>query len=200
MSHDPLRDTDRAPAQPSFRMSTAQLGMIAVLVSLGVLFTASLVALAVTRSANHVWRTPDMPPLPRGLFASTALLLGAGVSLEWARRSVRANRHDRLESALWLALAFGIAFLAGQTLNWATLRGFFGPGARTLYAFTFYLLTGLHAAHVAGGLVPLGIAIGRARRRELSSSRHEGLSLCIQYWHFLGVVWLVLLTALYVAA
>ncbi|MES1188563.1 MAG: cytochrome c oxidase subunit 3 [Myxococcales bacterium] len=36
-----------------------------------------------------------------------------------------------------------------------------------------------------------------AWRRHYSSSNHEGLSLCAQYWHFLGVVWLVLVTMLY---
>jgi heme/copper-type cytochrome/quinol oxidase subunit 3 len=33
-------------------------------------------------------------------------------------------------------------------------------------------------------------------RREYSSSRYEGLKLCVQYWHYLGVVWLFLLIAI----
>ena len=65
------------------------------------------------------------------------------------------------------------------------------PYAR--YAFTFYWLTALHAAHVVGGFVPLGIVIARARRRQYSSSRYEGVRLCKQYWDYLGVVWIVLL-------
>ncbi|HET9929853.1 MAG TPA: cytochrome c oxidase subunit 3, partial [Polyangiaceae bacterium] len=62
--------------------------------------------------------------------------------------------------------------------------------------YTFYVLTGLHAAHVVGGFVPAGIVFARARRREYSSSRHEGVLLCTQYWHYLGVVWLALFLVL----
>jgi heme/copper-type cytochrome/quinol oxidase subunit 3 len=39
--------------------------------------------------------------------------------------------------------------------------------------------------------------VHHASKRQYSSSRHEGLSLCAQYWHYLGVVWLILVTMLY---
>jgi cytochrome c oxidase subunit 3 len=69
----------------------------------------------------------------------------------------------------------------------------------TLFAFTFYLLTGLHAAHVLGGFVPLGIVLHRAGEREYSSSRYDGVRFCVWYWHYLGVIWLVLLTVMFLA-
>ena len=71
--------------------------------------------------------------------------------------------------------------------------------ARTLYGFTFYMLTGLHAVHVVAGFVPLGVILNKAKRREYSSSNHEGVKLCTQYWDYLGVVWCVLLGVLYFA-
>jgi cytochrome c oxidase subunit 3 len=61
------------------------------------------------------------------------------------------------------------------------------------------MLTGLHAAHVLGGFIPLGIVLGRADRRRYSSSEHEGPRLCRQYWDYLFVVWVILLTALFLA-
>jgi heme/copper-type cytochrome/quinol oxidase subunit 3 len=42
----------------------------------------------------------------------------------------------------------------------------------------------------------LGIVLNAAVAREYSSSRHEGVSLCADYWHFLAVVWLVLFATL----
>jgi cytochrome c oxidase subunit 3 len=75
-------------------------------------------------------------------------------------------------------------------------HGIFAAPVRSLYPYTFYMLTGLHAAHVVGGLVPLTLVMSRARRREYSSSSHEGVQLCVHYWHYLGVVWLVLFSAL----
>jgi heme/copper-type cytochrome/quinol oxidase subunit 3 len=53
--------------------------------------------------------------------------------------------------------------------------------------------------HVIGGFVPLCVAINKARRREYSSSNHEGVKLVTQYWDYLGGVWLVLVGVLYFA-
>jgi len=99
-----------------------------------------------------------------------------------------------------ISLAFGIAFMLGQALNWRTMApGLNAPVPHPLYPFTFYMLTGVHAAHVVGGFIPLGITIVNARRRVYTSSKHEGLRLCRQYWDFLGVVWLILLATLWIA-
>jgi cytochrome c oxidase subunit 3 len=191
------RVPDRAP---SFKVSTRQLGMIVLFASLSVLFTASLIAYLITRFSADVWRTPAMPALPRGLLASTAALVALSYCIQKAVSAIRHNRHEALVKNLWQSLLFAAAFLAGQSMNWLYMQqAALAPGVRTLYPFTFFLLTGLHAAHILGGFVPLGIVLSRARRREYSSSNHEGVLLCAQYWHYLGVVWLVLLGALYLA-
>jgi cytochrome c oxidase subunit 3 len=166
---------------------------------MSVLFGASLVAYLVTRFESTVWRTEDMPALPRGLFASTLMLVGLTAALHRAVAHARANRSESLLKSLWLGLAFAIAFLLGQAQNWRAMAPALHGPVQSHYPFTFYLLTGLHAAHVVGGFVPLGIVIARARGRRYTSSRHEGLSLCRQYWDYLFVVWVVLLGALLVA-
>jgi cytochrome c oxidase subunit III len=199
MSHDSfLRsasgESDRR--EPSFRMSSAQLGMVLLLISLAVVFAASLVGYIVIRVQSDNWRTPEMLPLPRGLWASTALIAGVSAALEWALASVRRNQMASVARALYLAGALAAAFLLGQTFNWLSMLGPYGP-PRDLYGFSFYFLTGLHAAHVVGGFVPLAAVTTQTLRREYSSSRHEGLTLCTQYWHFLGCVWIVLLVTLH---
>jgi cytochrome c oxidase subunit 3 len=163
------------------------------------LFAASLIAYLATRFNNTVWRTPDMPGLPSGLFGSTAMLIGLSFSFWRAMRDVKQNRTDSLVRDLWLALSFGLAFLVGQSMNWMVMAQAFREGQPTMYPFTFYFLTGLHAAHVVGGFIPLGIVIGRAHQRRYSSSEHEGLRLCRQYWDYLLVVWFVLMAALLLA-
>jgi cytochrome c oxidase subunit 3 len=184
--------------EPSFRMSARQLAVVVFFASLTVLFAASIVAYAVTRAQNETWRTVEMPPLPKGLIGSTLLLVGVTASAHAALRAVRRNRSESLLRALLMTFAFALAFLGGQALNWRAMEAAqLAPGVKTLYAFTFYMLTGLHALHVLGGFVPLAIVIARARRREYSSSRYEGVRFCVQYWDFLGVVWLVLLTSIY---
>jgi cytochrome c oxidase subunit III len=180
------------------RMSAAQLGLVVLFGSMSVLFGASVIAYLFTRSANPVWRTPEMPPLPLGLLTSTAILVGLSVFMHRAVHAVRVNRPEALLRELNLALMCGLAFLMCQAANWQTMiPALHGSDPYARYAFTFYWLTALHAAHVVGGFVPLGIVLARARKRQYSSSRYEGVRLCKQYWDYLGIVWLVLLATLY---
>ena len=182
------------------RMSLAQLGLFVLFASMTVLFGASLIAYLVTRAQNPVWRTPEMPPLPLGLLVSTVILAVLSVFMHRAVRAARDNRNEGLLRELQLAFLSAVAFLVCQAANWKTMiPALYGADPYARYAFTFYWLTALHAAHVLGGFVPLGIVLSKARKRQYSSSRHEGVRLCKQYWDYLGIVWLVLLAALYLA-
>jgi cytochrome c oxidase subunit 3 len=188
------------PREPSFRISSEHLLVILGFVAIGVLFAATLVAYVVTRTTVKMWRPESSPGLPLGLLASTALLFGVSSAMHWAFTSITANRHESLKRALWVALAFAVAFLAGQAMNWSSMIAAQSVLPRpTLFAFTFYLLTGLHALHVLGGFVPLSIVIFRASRREYSSSRMDGVRFCVWYWHYLGAIWVVLLAVMFVA-
>jgi len=175
-----------------------QLGLNVFLMSLSVLFIASLVGYFITRFQSPHWRIADQPGLPSGLWLSTVILIGVSAALEGALRAVRKNQLKALTRRLWVGLALVLAFLAAQVENWHVMRtAELALPTPTLFTYTFYLLTGLHAAHVVGGFVPLGIVMARAERRAYSSSHHEGVALCVKYWHFLGVVWLVLFGALH---
>ena len=174
--------------------------MIVLFGTLSMLFGASVVGYLITRAQNDVWKTASMPNLPIGLVASTLLLAVLSVTMHRALKAVRLNRFEATQRMLTLALLVGIAFVIGQAQNWRSMyAATTATDARTLYGFTFYMLTGLHALHVLGGFVPLSIVLGKAKRREYSSSNHEGVKLCAQYWDYLGVVWLILLGVLYFA-
>ncbi len=181
-------------------ISSKQLAMFVLFGTLSMLFGASVVGYLITRAQNDVWKTASMPNLPIGLVASTLLLAALSFTMHRALKAVRQNRFEGTQRLLTLALMVGIAFVIGQAQNWRSMyAATTATDARTLYGFTFYMLTGLHALHVLGGFVPLSIVLGKAKRREYSSSNHEGVKLCVQYWDYLGVVWLILLGVLYFA-
>jgi len=186
-----------SPRQPSFRISSRRLGLYVLFASLAVLFLATLVGYFVTRADSANWRGVTTPEPPSGLWLSTLLALGISLALESARRAARKNQLGALPGRLRLGIAAAVAFLGVQAVNWYSLRGVaFGSETPPHVIVGFYLLTGLHAAHVLGGFVPLGVVLSGAVAREYSSSRHEGVSLCAEYWHFLTVVWLVLFATL----
>lgn len=180
-------------------MSVAQFGMRLLLASLAMLFGATVVAYLVTRASLSHWSGKALG-LPSGLIASTVILVLVSLAFEWARAGIRRNRQRQLQQGLVLGGALALGFMATQVDNWVTIHSL-NPDLsdRALSLFTFYMLTGVHALHVIGGFVPLVWVFHRARQREYSSSRYEGVRLCIQYWHFLGIVWLLLLAVMNLA-
>jgi cytochrome c oxidase subunit III len=195
MSHvEPeTKNAEQAASLPS--MSLRQLGMLVLYCSMTVLFTATIVGFWFTRLTAPHYRAPGLPDLPAGLGLSTLLIALTSGSIWQAQRAIK---HNHLEAVTRWLVASGVlagSFLLTQSANWFAMRP---PGnANSLYLATFFLLTGVHALHVLGGFVPLGFVIHHALKRDYSSSRHEGLSLCAQYWHYLGAVWVVLVTMLY---
>jgi heme/copper-type cytochrome/quinol oxidase subunit 3 len=191
----------RPPSEPPERQpgwSLSQLGVVLLLVSISVLFLAATIAVLIARSRVPSWRPPDRHGLPWGVAGSTALLGIVSVELQRALIAIRRNRSASCQTHLRWGSLGAIAFLVVQAWNTRRLFDSEGPQAhRSLFIFSYGLLVGLHALHVASGVVPLGIVLGRVARHDYSSSRHAGLLFCVQYWHYLGVVWLALLAALF---
>lgn len=176
-------------------MASGQLGMLILLTSLAILFGASLVGYGITRAHASIWIAPGMPALPRTLWLSTGVIFLTSLALESARRNTLKNKRLAATRALTWAWILSLLFVTGQALTWISL-GQAVTEHTTLYPFTFYFLTGLHAAHVLAGFVPLSIVTVKQGRAEYSSSAHAGLDYCVQYWHFLALVWFVLFLTL----
>ncbi len=177
--------------------SLGQLGMVVLLVSISVLFVAASIAVLITSYQAQTWRAPDRTGLPWGTAASTLVLVVVSWQLQGALNAIRQNRFTDCLRFWRRGAAAAVVFLFVQALNarhLATLEG--ARAMETLFVFCYDLLVGLHAAHVLGGCVPLGIVHAKLARRDYSSSRHDGLTFCVQYWHYLGVVWLLLLAIL----
>jgi cytochrome c oxidase subunit 3 len=170
------------------------------LVSLGVLFAASLAAYALVRWQAPAWPPPDAPALPAGLWFSTLLIIVASVTIQRALTAARRDRRGALVRDLALTAAIGLAFLILQGFNWLALYRRIAaaplPPTARLFPFTFYMLTALHALHVLGGLVHLEIVLVRARRGRYTARHHAGVEYAAMYWHFLDAVWIIMFVAI----
>jgi cytochrome c oxidase subunit 3 len=193
MTESPPEPKPEAASLPS--LSLRQLGVIVLFCSMTVLFVATIIGFWFTRLTSPHYRAPGLPDLPSGLLLSTALIGLTSLCIWQAQLAVKRNMLEALRRWLLAASAVAALFLLTQCANWFAMRP--PSDGNSLYIATFFLLTGVHALHVLGGFVPLGFVVHHAWRRHYSSSNHEGLSLCAQYWHFLGGVWLVLVTMLY---
>ena len=176
------------------------LGMWVFLATLTVLFLAAIVGYLIVRLKATAWPPPGMPRLPAGMWLATMVLVAGSVTIERARRAMR--RGERTPCARWLqaTLALSVVFLSVQLWNWWGLIRVRVTAASNLYAFTFFMLTGLHAAHVVGGIVLLVVVSVRCRRGHYGSDHHGGVTYAAMYWHFLDAIWLLLFAVLVVFA
>ncbi len=176
------------------------LGMWVFLATLTVLFVASIVGYLVVRLRATDWPPPGMPRLPAGLWFATVVLLAGSVTIHQSLRAIRND--DRAASTRWLAAttALALIFLALQGWNWWGLIRLQLTAASNLYAFTFFMLTGLHAAHVVGGVVLLTIVLARSLRGRYGREEYSGITYAAMYWHFLDAIWVVLFAVMVVFA
>jgi cytochrome c oxidase subunit III len=181
---------DRSP-------ETAKTGIWVALAAITMSFAALTSALVVRQGSGMDWQPITLPAI---LFPNTLVLLASSVTLEIARRRLAGHARG-LESQtaalmrwLLITLALGLLFVAGQYIAWLLLK------AEGLYLATnanssfFYVFTGVHAAHVLGGLAGLIYVISKLKRSTLRRSTFAAAS---QYWHFMGILWLYLLFVLW---
>jgi len=172
-------------------------GVTLLLLSLSVLFISSIIGFIVIRARAEVWPPPGVPDLPAGLWLSTLVIAASSAAMWRGQKAIAEGRRQALTTALLITFLLGLMFLVNQTVNWFTYIARGIGTAANLYAFGFYMLTGLHALHVIGGLVPLAITTARARRGAYSRASHAGVVHMAMYWHFLGAIWLVLFVVIY---
>ena len=95
-------------------------------------------------------------------------------------------------------LALGALFVAGQWTAWRqlTAQGFAFDRWSTPASYFFYLITGLHAAHLMVGLIALGICLSGMTLLKRVELRQIAVDATAWYWHTMGLAWVILLAVL----
>jgi cytochrome c oxidase subunit 3 len=170
----------------------AKIGLGVFLAVVGSLFALFISAYSMRMSMVD-WRAL---PVPRLLWFNTGVLVTSSIALQWAHMAARRNDMDGVIIGLCAGGASALIFLAGQLLAWRqlSLAGYF-VASNPANSF-FYLITAVHGLHLMGGLVALGRTIAKVWRGAEMTQVRLGVELCAIYWHFLLLVWLVLLALL----
>jgi len=173
------------PAGDAPRSDIQRFGLALALAGISTFFAVFLAAwLFLGRDAPGT--KPDgILDLPFTVWTSTLALIASS----WTLARASGSRQKRMLTA---SLLLGLVFLSSQALLWRTLveRGFVPSSGGTMA--TFYAVTGLHALHVVGGLLVMTRTLSRALR---GLQVGESIRLCATYWHFMGIVWVVIFTA-----
>lgn len=132
-------------------------------------------------------------PLPSILWFNTALLVLASVAMQWTRVQADRERDGPLRLGMVLSGLLTVAFIAGQLIAWSELKTEgYGLRGNPANAF-FFLLTAVHGVHIIGGLWVWLRATARAFGENGATAVRASVQLCATYWHFLLLIWLVML-------
>lgn len=177
-----------------------RLGMVIFMVALGMFFAVGVVCFLLYRFASSASAGMDPLYLPWELWISTVLLLLTG----WWMRAMgqAARRGDCVEMGRRLrwtwALSLLFVLVQGPALA-ELLRVHFvyvNDGRAGVYGMAFALIL-LHALHVVGGMIAMGVLFWKTRATGLEQAHVPFAQICAQYWHFLAWVWAVLLAVFF---
>jgi cytochrome c oxidase subunit 3 len=177
---------------PSASGTTARMAVYIGMFASTMTFASLLCAMAIRRglATNNDWHRLPVPPL---LWWNTVALLLSSVAIDIGRRAFLAGRRPEFR-VLWLTgTALGTWFLIGQTINWKFLaeHGFYMQ--RNPASAFFYVLTWAHAAHVIGALAALYYVACRTLFFPFIPMNRNVLEVSAIFWHFLDVMWLLLM-------
>ena len=151
----------------------------------------SLTSAYIVRQAAGNWiefRIPDI------FFASTAVMLASSVTLHASFSAFKRGHANQYRFLLLASLILGIAFVVLQYIGWTDLYSIGialdgNPGGSF-----FYVISGIHAAHVIGGIFALVVAVLHAfsLTYKPTEKRRRRFQLVVHYWHFVDFLWLYL--------
>ena len=208
MAQAVVATTESAPVVPhvddahqtNTGVSNNKLGMWVFLASESLFFGAFIATYFLYRGRDsHFLKGPSPTSLLNIPFTSVTsfMLLMSSLTMVLALAAIQRGDHRRLRIWLLATAIFGMAFISGQVFEFTE---FYREGLHlgtNMFGTTFYVLTGLHGAHVTMGIVWLLSLWGRSVQGTLPQEKAEAVELAGLYWHFVDIVWIFIFTAIY---
>lgn len=126
----------------------------------------------------------------------TALLVSSSFTLRWGEQGIRRGDTRQLTRGLLITLVLGAAFLGLQATEYA--RESHMPQTDAYWS-AFYTITGFHGAHVLLGWLMLAFNLLRNTRGHFTAERHLAVTNGSMYWHTVDLVWIAIVSTLYLA-
>jgi cytochrome c oxidase subunit I+III len=186
----PEEEGDRWPFGAVAKM---KLGMWVFLSSEVGLFGSFLGAYMFIRAAAAQWPAAgSIHEIPLGTF-NTLVLVTSGLTMILAIQGIRQGDSRRLLTWLSVTLILGSVFMGVKVSEWTNLgnAGFVlgSTPVMSLAASAYYIVVGLHGAHVTAGLIMMTYLMKKTASGAYSKDSHEAIENFGLYWAFVDIVW-----------
>jgi len=177
---------------PFSAVPKVKLGMWVFLSSEVVLFGSILGAYIFIRAASPVWPI-GVHDVPLGTF-NTLVLVTSGFTMVMALQAIRAGNQRSLLKWLGGTFVLGAIFMGVKVSEWINLGssgftlGSTAPGY-SLAASAYYVVVGLHGAHVIAGLLMMAYLMKKTASGAYTKDSHQAIENFGLYWAFVDIVW-----------
>ena len=158
------------------------------IVSICMLF-AGLTSAYIVKKSDGRWLQFDMPDM---FLYSTLVLFLSSIAMHWTYLKAKDNSLKAVKIGITATAAIAVVFFYMQYLSWVELvaQDVFLVGNPS--GSFVYIFSGLHLAHLIGGLVFLLVVFLDTINYKVHSKSMLAIEMCTTYWHFLGGLWIYL--------
>jgi cytochrome c oxidase subunit 3 len=140
---------------------------------------------------------------------NTGVLLTSSLTMAMAVHAAQEGKSNKSIRFLALTGFLGLVFLAIKAFEYShkfehhlfpgSSFAFQGPEADhvQLYFILYFMMTGVHAAHMIVGILLLGVIIWMTAKGRFTATYNSPVENFGLYWHFVDIVWIFLYPLLY---
>lgn len=186
--------------EPITKIANGKLGMWAFLGSELMFFSGFFGAFIVLRNSNYEVFAEGSAHLNVLLaLINTFFLIGSSLTMALCIHAAEKNDRSKQQLFLGLTILGALGFLVIKTIEYSDkwAHGYFPTQENhTLFYSFYFLMTGFHAMHVIGGMIPMLFMWfrGYSTKGYPYPVKLEVLGL---YWHFVDLMWIFIFPALY---
>ena len=185
------------------KASPGKIGMWLFLVTDAMSFSGFLMAYGILR-ATRQWPNPSVALGGVNLSGfMTFLLICSSVSMVLAIDACKQKNRQGMLNWLLFTIFGGASFLGIQAYEYTHLIEHMGMSfnaythGTSLFASTFFSITGFHGLHVFSGVVYLITMYVMAYRGDFDNGDYNMLEIAGLFWHFVDLVWILVFTFVY---
>ena len=154
-----------------------------------IMMFAGLTSAYIVKGAQPEWTTVKMPAI---FYYSTGVILLSSITIQLALKGFKERNMSQYRRLITVTAILGSLFIAMQIIGfneiWDSGIDFRGSGG----AQFLYIIFGLHALHVLGGVIALLVMFLKAFSSKLRNYNPVSIELASTYWHFVDLLWIYL--------
>lgn len=154
---------------------------------------AGLTSAYIVKRNQANWFTFD---LPKVLWYSTAVIIASSITMWIAERKFKQREMQQYKTFITVTFLLGLLFVALQTIGFWQMTQNGMPLQKNVSVSFLYVIVGLHALHVLGGVIALMVIFIKAFSRKMRTYNAVPVEVMSTYWHFVDILWIYLLVFL----